>query len=205
MVDPAAFAWTDRDWRGLTPDELVVYELHVGTFSPEGTFEGVTGRLETLRDLGVTAIELMPLADFAGRRSWGYDGVDLFAPARCYGTPDDLRRLVDEAHRLGLGVMLDVVYNHFGPVGNYATEFSDAVPLDPARATGPPASTSTARGASTVREFFIENALHWLHEYHIDGLRLDATHALNDDEPPPLPRRARRAGPRSPCRTGGCP
>ena len=136
VVDPGQFRWSDRAWKGLTPEELVVYELHVGTFSPEGTFEGVAKRLETLRDLGVTAIELMPLADFAGCRSWGYDGVDLFAPARCYGTPDDLRRLVDEAHRLGLGVMLDVVYNHFGPGGQLRHRVQQAVPHLPGERLG---------------------------------------------------------------------
>jgi maltooligosyltrehalose trehalohydrolase len=183
VVDPGRFAWSDAGWRGLAPEEAVLYELHVGTFSPEGTFAGVTQRLPLLKDLGVTAVELMPVADFAGHRSWGYDGVDLFAPARCYGPPDDLRRLVDEAHRLGLAVVLDVVYNHFGPAGNYTGAFSrhylsrrhqnpwgDCVNLD-------------GEGSEMVRGFFIENALHWVHEYHIDGLRLDATHALIDDGP----------------------
>src|SRR4051794_6172759 len=111
VVDPTRFVWSDERWKGLSPETLVIYELHVGTFSPEGTFAGVAERLEALRDLGVTAIELMPVADFAGDRSWGYDGVAMFAPARCYGTPDDLRSLVDQAHRMGMGVILDVVYN----------------------------------------------------------------------------------------------
>ena len=138
VVDPGSFAWDDEGWRGVAPEDLVLYELHVGTFSPEGTFAGATARLPMLRDLGVTAVELMPVADFAGARSWGYDGVDLFAPARCYGTPDDLRRLVDEAHRMGMGVFLDVVYNHFGPVGNYS--WPSAATTSPiAIATGPPA------------------------------------------------------------------
>ena len=132
----------------------------------------------------MTAIELMPVADFPGRRGWGYDGVDLFAPARCYGTPDDLRRLVDEAHRLGLAVLLDVVYNHFGPDGNYLAQFSPLLLLRrPTAAPGAPPSTSTVRARAMVREFFIENALHWVHEYHFDGLRLDATHHLVDDGP----------------------
>ena len=183
VVDPGEFRWSDRAWKGLTPEELVVYELHVGTFSPEGTYEGVAKRLETLRDLGVTAIELMPLADFAGCRGWGYDGVDLFAPTKCYGRPDGLRRLVDEAHRLGLGVMLDVVYNHFGPVGNYATQFSKQY-LTCRESAWAACVNLDEEGSDQVQEFFIENALHWLHEYHIDGLRLDATHALKDDKPP---------------------
>jgi maltooligosyltrehalose trehalohydrolase len=182
VVDPGRFAWADGAWGGLTPEDLVIYELHVGIFSPEGTFTGATQRLGALRDLGVTAIELMPLADFAGRRSWGYDGVDLFAPARCYGTPDDLRTLVDEAHRLGMGVLLDVVYNHFGPVGNYAPEFSDRY-LSCRQSAWAACVNLDGEGSGPVREFLIENALHWLHEYRIDGLRLDATHALHDEGP----------------------
>ena len=124
VMDPARFSWTDRGWQGASRENLVIYELHVGTFSPEGTFEGVTRRLPQLAGLGVTAIELMPVADFPGSRNWGYDGVSLFAPARCYGRPDDLRNLVDEAHRLGLAVLLDVVYNHLGPDGNYLAQFT---------------------------------------------------------------------------------
>jgi maltooligosyltrehalose trehalohydrolase len=182
-MDLSCFAWTDQDWPGLDRDNLVIYELHVGTFSPEGTFDGVTRRLPLLRDLGVTAVELMPVGDFPGQRNWGYDGVAIFAPARCYGSPDDLQRLVDTAHRLGLGVLLDVVYNHLGPDGNYTgayspyyfskahtTPWGDALNLD-----GP--------HSRPVRDFFIENALHWLDAYHLDGLRLDATHAIVDDSP----------------------
>jgi maltooligosyltrehalose trehalohydrolase len=183
VVDARQFEWSDAGWRGVPLEDLVLYELHVGTFTPSGTFAGALERLPYLRDLGVTAIELMPVADFPGARNWGYDGVALFAPARCYGRPDDLRRLVDAAHRLGLGVVLDVVYNHLGPDGNYLACFSpyyfskrhqtpwgDAVNLDGAH-------------SDMVRAFFIENALHWVHEYHIDGLRLDATHALLDESP----------------------
>jgi len=181
IMDASGFEWSDAGWRGVALDDLVLYELHVGTFTARGTFAALIERLPYLRDLGVTAIELMPVADFPGARNWGYDGVALFAPARCYGRPDDLRRVVDAAHRLGVGVILDVVYNHLGPDGNYLGRFSpyyfskrhqtpwgDAVNLD-----GP--------HGDMVRAFFIENALHWVHEYHLDGLRLDATHALIDD------------------------
>jgi maltooligosyltrehalose trehalohydrolase len=185
VIDPSAFHWSDGDgaWVGPSLEGLVVYELHVGTFTPAGTFAAAAERLPHLRELGVTAVELMPVADFPGRRNWGYDGVAPFAPARCYGRPDDLRRLVDTAHRTGLAVLLDVVYNHFGPDGayqglfspqyftsRYATPWGDAMNLD-------------GRGSAMVREYFFENACHWLHEYHLDGLRLDATHALHDDGP----------------------
>jgi maltooligosyltrehalose trehalohydrolase len=183
VVDPREFPWSDADWQGIGAEELVIYELHVGTFSPEGTFEGAAKRLGALRELGVTAIELMPVADFPGHRNWGYDGVDLFAPSHSYGTPDDLRRLVDAAHRLGLAVLLDVVYNHFGPAGNYANEFSDQYLNDRNSGWGSCVNLD-GEGSEHVTEFFIENALHWLHEYHFDGLRLDATHALHDETPP---------------------
>jgi maltooligosyltrehalose trehalohydrolase len=183
VVDPGRFAWSDGGWTGITPEDLVVYELHVGTFSPGGTFDGVRSRLADLRDLGVTAIELMPVADFAGRRGWGYDGVDLFAPSHNYGRPDDLRRLVDEAHRLGLAVLLDVVYNHFGPAGNYTNQFSKWYLSSEDSPWGCCVNLDGV-GSEHVNAFLIENALHWLHEYHVDGLRLDATHALHDDVPP---------------------
>lgn len=181
VVDPQAFPWTDTQWRGIDHKDLILYELHVGTFSPEGTFDGVRRRLPYLVELGVTAIELMPVADFPGERNWGYDGVDLFAPARCYGTPDDLRRLVDEAHRLGLAVFMDVVYNHLGPEGNYLTTFSSDY-FSPEHENPWGKALNFDRSQSMmVRQFFLENALHWVHEYHIDGLRLDATHAIIDD------------------------
>jgi maltooligosyltrehalose trehalohydrolase len=180
VVDPGSFAWTDASWRGVRHGDLVLYELHVGTFTPEGTFAAAAAKLPYLAALGVTAVELMPLADFPGGRNWGYDGVDLFAPARCYGRPDDLRRLVDEAHRLGLAVFLDVVYNHLGPEGNYLGVFSPHY-------ASPVHENPWGRGMNfdgpsgeMVRNFFIENALHWVHEYHVDGLRLDATHAMVD-------------------------
>ena len=181
VIDPHPFGWSDQNWRGIRMQEAILYELHVGTFSEEGTFAGVEKRLQYLADLGVNAIELMPLGDFPGNRNWGYDGVALFAPARCYGRPEDLRQLVNAAHTLGIAVLIDVVYNHFGPDGAYAPSFSpyyftsqhktfwgDAINLD-----GP--------DSSAVRSFFIENALYWLHEFHMDGLRLDATHSMIDE------------------------
>ena len=183
IIDPAAFAWHDDRWRTRPPRDLIVYELHVGTFTPEGTFAGVEGRLPYLRDLGVTAIELMPVADFAGARNWGYDGAALFAPARVYGHPDDLRRLVDAAHHQGLAVLLDVVYNHLGPEGAYAPRFYPQYLTDRHRTPWGKAVNLDADGSPLVRRFILENAAHWVREYHVDGLRLDATHALIDDSP----------------------
>ncbi len=161
----------------------MLYELHVGTFTAGGTFAAAIERLPYLVALGVTAIELMPVADFPGDRNWGYDGVDLFAPARCYGRPDDLRRLVDAAHQHGLAVFLDVVYNHLGPEGNYLSVYSPyyfSVQHENPWGRG---LNFDGENSSMVRAFFIENALHWMHEYHLDGLRLDATHAIRDDRP----------------------
>ena len=186
VVDPAAFAWTDADWPGIDRDDLSIYELHIGTFTPEGTFEAATRHLEDLVDLGVTAVEILPVNDFPGRRNWGYDGVALFAPARCYGTPDDLRRLVDRAHALGLAVFLDVVYNHFGPEGNYTGKFSPGYVTPAHRTHWGPAINLGGEGSAQVREFFFENARMWLREYHFDGFRLDATHAFIDDGPRPF-------------------
>lgn len=183
VIDPNPFAWTDASWGGVSLDNLVVYELHVGTFTPAGTFDGVRERLPYLAELGVTAIELMPLADFPGQRNWGYDGVDLFAPARCYGRPDDFRRLVDETHRHGLAVHLDVVYNHLGPDGNYLACYSPYYFSAKHHTAWGAAVNLDGPQSPPVRSFFIENALHWIHEYHIDGLRLDATHAMVDDGP----------------------
>ncbi|MBI3048523.1 MAG: malto-oligosyltrehalose trehalohydrolase [Acidobacteria bacterium] len=183
VVDPHAFRWSDADWRGVPLERAVIYELHVGTFTAEGTFAGAMARLPYLADLGVTVVELMPVADFAGSRNWGYDGVNLFAPSRSYGTPDDLRRVVDTAHRHGLAVMLDVVYNHFGPDGAYHALFSPFYLSSRHRSPWGPAVNLDGEHSGPVRAFFVENALHWLHEYHVDGLRLDATHALADDSP----------------------
>jgi maltooligosyltrehalose trehalohydrolase len=183
IVDPGAYVWQDAGWTPPRQRDLVFYELHVGAFTPDGTFAGVRSRLPYLASLGVTAIELMPLAEFPGRWNWGYDSAALFAPAHVYGTPDDLRALVDEAHRAGLAVFLDVVYNHFGPDGAYAPAFSRAFFAGRHRTPWGPAINLDGEGAAGVRRFFVENALHWLAEYHIDGLRLDATHALIDESP----------------------
>ena len=183
VVDPAAFRWRAEGFRGVPLERAVIYEVHVGTFTPEGTFAALEARLPALADLGVTVIELMPLADFPGRRNWGYDGAALFAPARCYGTPDDLRRLVDAAHGLGLGVHLDVVYNHFGPDGAYAVPFNPGVFSERHRSPWGAGINLDGPGSEHVRDFFIENARHWTHEYRMDGLRLDATHAMVDESP----------------------
>jgi maltooligosyltrehalose trehalohydrolase len=182
VVDPA-FRWTDHDFHPPRPESLVFYELHVGTFSPEGSFRGVIDRLPYLAQLGVTAIELMPVGDFPGNRNWGYDGVAIFAPARCYGTPDDLRRLVNAAHQHGLAVFLDVVYNHFGPDGAYANAFSPYYFTDRHRSPWGDGVNLDGPHSAEVRNFFMANALEWVREYHVDGLRLDATHALQDESP----------------------
>jgi malto-oligosyltrehalose trehalohydrolase len=186
VVDPDAFVWTDVAWRGRPWESTVLYELHVGTFSPEGTFGGVEARLDDLVDLGITAVELMPVADFPGRWNWGYDGALLFAPDNRYGTPRDLKALVDACHGRGLAVILDVVYNHFGPEGNYlglyAPDFFDEGRHTPWGA----AINLDGPGSATVRAFFVENALFWLEEYRVDGLRLDAVHALRDATSPHL-------------------
>ena len=180
VVAPA-FEWTDHEWHGLDPDAVVLYELHIGTFTEEGTFEAAAAQLEALVDLGVTAIQIMPVAAFPGRRNWGYDGVSLFAPCREYGHPDNFRVLVDRAHRLGLGVILDVVYNHFGPDGAYHAQFSHEYFTERHVTPWGAAINLDAPGSREVRRFIIENALHWIHEYHVDGLRLDAVHTLADD------------------------
>ncbi len=183
IVDPSRFAWTDDAFRPPALEDLVLYELHVGTFTPEGTFASAAARLPDLVDLGVTAVELMPVADFPGIRNWGYDGAALFAPARCYGTPDALRRFVDAAHGLGLAVHLDVVYNHFGPDGAYAAAFSRRFFSESHRSPWGAGINLDGPHADGVRGFFVANALHWVREYHVDGLRLDATHAMVDEGP----------------------
>jgi isoamylase len=184
VVDPDAFAWTDAGWRGIAAEDAVVYEAHVGTATPEGTFDALAGRLDHLAELGVTALELMPVAEFPGARNWGYDGVDLFAPDSSYGGPEGLRRLVDAAHARGLAVILDVVYNHFGPEGNYLPAFTSGRIFTERHHTPWGAAVNyDGEGSAAVREMVIGNALHWAREYHVDGLRLDATHAILDDSP----------------------
>ncbi|MEW6322899.1 MAG: malto-oligosyltrehalose trehalohydrolase [Acidobacteriota bacterium] len=180
VVDPGAFAWAVHQWPLPPLDRLVVYELHVGTFTPEGTFAAAAARLPWLVSLGVTAVELMPVAAFPGRRNWGYDGAALYAPAAAYGSPDDLRRFVDAAHGLGLGVILDVVYNHFGPDGAYTAALSRRFFSERHRNPWGAGINLDGAGSRQVRDFFIDNAQHWIHEYRFDGLRLDATHALVD-------------------------
>ena len=183
VVDPGAYDWGDASWTGVDRSDLIVYELHVGTFTEAGTFDAVRTHLSDLADLGVTAIELMPLHAFPGTRNWGYDPAAFFAPPPAYGTPDDLRRLVDAAHQHGLAVLLDVIYNHLGPDGAYANAFAPFL-TDAHDTPWGPAINLDDDGSAGVRRFFIDNALHWLREYHIDGLRLDATHALRDDSEP---------------------
>ena len=183
IVDPTAFHWTDDGWRGVTLDGLVLYELHVGTFTREGTWEAAARELPALAELGVTCVEMMPVAEFPGRFGWGYDGVDLFAPTRLYGTPDDLRRFVDRAHALGLGVILDVVYNHLGPDGNYLGCFADDYTTDRYRGEWGDPINFDGEHAGPVRELFLANAAYWIDELHLDGLRLDATQGMYDASP----------------------
>ncbi|MCG6122296.1 MAG: malto-oligosyltrehalose trehalohydrolase [Microvirga sp.] len=181
VVDPAAYAWGDASWRGRPWSEAVIYELHVGTFTPEGGFRAIIGKLDHLVALGVTAIQLMPIADFPGGRNWGYDGVCLFAPDASYGRPDELKALVDAAHARGLMVFLDVVYNHFGPDGNYLHAYAPQFFTERRKTPWGAAIDYDGPDSRPVREFMIHNALYWLDEYHFDGLRLDAVHAILDD------------------------
>jgi maltooligosyltrehalose trehalohydrolase len=200
VVDPAAFAWTDAAWKGISPERHVLYELHVGTFTPEGTWQAAAAWLGYLADVGITTIEMMPVADCAGCRNWGYDGVNLFAPSRCYGSPDDLRRFVDQAHARGIAVILDVVYNHLGPSGNTLYTWTPSYHAADAGEWGNTINFDGDNSAG-VRELVIANAGYWIDEYHFDGLRLDATQAIRDRTPEPrdhviaqLTRRAREAG-----------
>jgi maltooligosyltrehalose trehalohydrolase len=181
VVDPAQFTWTDAAWRGVPREGQVLYELHVGTFTPQGTWAAAAERLDDLARVGVTVIQMMPVADFAGRWGWGYDGVNLYAPTRLYGSPDDLRRFVDRAHGAGLGVILDVVYNHLGPDGNYLSDFSPEYFTD--RYRNDWGQALNFEGPSPARAFFVENAAYWIEEFHFDGLRLDATQDVHDASP----------------------
>jgi maltooligosyltrehalose trehalohydrolase len=180
VVDPARFAWTDADWRGCPLEGQVLYEMHVGTFTPAGTLRAALEQLDELQDVGITVIELMPLAEFPGRFGWGYDGVNWFAPTRLYGEPDDLRAFVDRAHALGMGVILDVVYNHFGPDGNYLTQFSRDYFTDRYDNEWGSAINFDGPNAAPVRELVLANVHYWIDEFHLDGYRLDATQQIFD-------------------------
>lgn len=180
VIDPAAFSWTDAMWAGVPWEEAVLYELHIGTFTTEGTFRAAIAKLDHLAALGVTAIELMCVCAFAGQRSWGYDGVLFFAPDATYGRPDDLKALVDAAHARGLAVILDVVYNHFGPEGNYLPKLFPQVFSAEHKTAWGPGLNFDGPESKQVREFVIHNALYWIEEFHVDGLRLDASHAMID-------------------------
>lgn len=182
VVDPGHYRWQVPEWTGRPWHEAVVYELHVGTFTAGGTFRAAIDKLDLLAELGVTAVELMPVAEFPGGRNWGYDGVLPFAPDSSYGTPEDLKALVDAAHQRGLMILLDVVYNHFGPEGNYLGQYAEPFFTSRHRTPwGDAINFDTGPGDSEVRTFFIDNALYWLDEYRFDGLRLDAVHAIEDD------------------------
>src|SRR5947209_7343434 len=181
LVDHLGFKWSDDRWKGTTLAGHIMYEMHIGTFTPEGTWRAAAEKLALLKEDGITLLEMMPISDFPGKFGWGYDGVNLFAPCRLYGSPDDLRFFIDRAHALGLAVILDVVYNHFGPDGNYlgvfsddyihrerATEWGDSINFD-----GP--------SSGPVREFFISNGRYWIEEFHFDGFRFDATQSIHDE------------------------
>jgi len=183
IVDPTRFKWTDSQWHGPAATGLkgqVIYEMHVGAFTKQGTWRAASQQLEELARIGITVIEMMPVADFPGKFGWGYDGVDLFAPSHLYGTPDDLRAFIDRAHSLGLGVILDVVYNHFGPDGNYLGAFSDDYLIRGNENEWGDSINFDDRNSGPVREFFITNGCYWIAEFHFDGFRFDALHAIRD-------------------------
>ena len=180
VVDPAPFPWTDRDWRGIALPHQVIYEMHVGTFTKSGNWRSAREQLPQLAETGVTVLEVMPVAEFPGRFGWGYDGVQLFAPAHIYGTPDDFRGFVDRAHSLGLGVILDVVYNHIGPDGNYLPKYAPQYFSDTIDTDWGPAINFGGKDSAPVREFCISNACYWIDDFHLDGLRLDATQDIHD-------------------------
>ena len=184
VIDPLAFDWRDLAWRGRPWEEAVIYELHVGAFTPAGTFSAMGERFDHLVDLGITAVELMPVADFPGKRNWGYDGVFPFAPDSIYGRPEDLKELVQSAHEHGIMVLLDVVYNHLGPEGNYLRSYAPQFFTDRHRTPWGDGINFDGPDSRAVRDFFIDNALYWLTEYHFDGLRLDAVNAIIDDSTP---------------------
>ena len=180
VVDPTKFAWSDAEWRGKTMKGQIIYEMHIGTFTKEGTWHAATEQLAELAHIGITVIEMMPVADFPGEFGWGYDGVDFFAPSHLYGTPEDLRAFIDRAHSLGLALILDVVYNHFGPDGNYLGVFSDDYLVREKENEWGNAINFDGPNSGPVREFFITNGRYWIEEFHFDGFRFDATHAIRD-------------------------
>lgn len=200
VIDPTAYRWAATEWRGRPWAETVIYELHVGTFTPQGTFQAAIGKLPHLRDLGVTAIEIMAIGDFPGRWNWGYDGVLLYAPDATYGRPEDLKGLVDAAHAHGIQVFLDVVYNHFGPQGNCLLEYAPEILTDRYKTAWGPALNFDGDCCEETRAFIIHNALYWIEEFQVDGLRFDASHAMIDASPKhvldELAERVRAAAPR---------
>lgn len=181
LVDPDAFTWSDSTWPGIRLDGQVIYELHLGTFTPEGTWKAAQEKLAYLKDTGITVLEIMPVAEFPGKYGWGYDGVQIFAPASVYGAPDDMKGFVDAAHQLGLGVILDVVYNHLGPDGNYLGKYSDDYFTDKHKTDWGQAINFDGHNSLPVREYFLSNAKYWISDFHLDGLRLDATQDIHDD------------------------
>jgi maltooligosyltrehalose trehalohydrolase len=201
-IDPNKFRWSDAEWRGVPLEGQVIYEMHVGTFTKEGTWEAAGRELAELADAGITVLELMPIHEFPGRFGWGYDGVDMFAPTRLYGEPDDFRRFVDRAHSVGLGVILDVVYNHLGPDGNYLKQFSEDYFTDRYETDWGEAINYDGKNAGPVREFFLANASYWVDEFHLDGLRIDATQNIYDKSSDhilaAITRQAREAAPARP-------
>jgi maltooligosyltrehalose trehalohydrolase len=184
VIDPGAFRWTDSNWPGVELPGQVIYELHLGTFTDGGTWNSAAEKLEYLHDTGITLIEVMPIADFPGRFGWGYDGVQPYAPAGLYGRPDDMRSFVDRAHALGIGVILDVVYNHLGPDGNYFPQFSPFYFSQTHNTDWGPGINFDGPHCGPVREFFRANAAYWIRDFHLDGLRLDATQDIHDDSTP---------------------
>jgi maltooligosyltrehalose trehalohydrolase len=180
VIDGQSFKWTDDAWKGVSPVRQIIYEMHIGTFSREGTWKGAERELAELARAGITLIELMPVADFPGRFGWGYDGVDLFAPTWLYGTPDDMRSFVNEAHAQGIGVILDVVYNHLGPDGNYLRAFSPWYFSAEYKNDWGEGINFDGEHCAEVREFYLANVEYWIREFHLDGLRLDATQEIYD-------------------------
>ena len=183
VIDPGTFSWTDQQWRGPAREAQVIYEMHIGTFTPEGSWQSARRELAELAEMGITMLEVMPVADFPGRFGWGYDGVGLFAPTWLYGHADDMRSFVNDAHALGMAVILDVVYNHLGPDGNYLRAFSPWYFSKKYKTDWGEAINFDGEHSAQVREFFVSNARYWIDEFHLDGLRLDATQEIRDESP----------------------